>query len=620
MGEVSGISVCPTVEKTTKKSLFLSIRLPFVWKFGKVTSKSDLDKQGGDNSRSRHVVSQMTDSQAANIQAYHEMRAASHQEHPYLLFRKQGQPDNDATERITLSQEGNLSLPYTSSATFRIARRPVPLSSPIWQQNTGDIGGLLGVGSDIPAMPTILPPPRSCPVSEDRTTPLGSARPPIRTASTIPQPMVTLAGLSTIQQPPPLPPRATHLQTSGSLAAKPGTQIAEPQSTPKIQSAPPPPSGRNNAARPHVINRISLPEDTISTPFTSTEPRFPTVPTRKLSTHPNHLPADISLTVTSVGSTQQVNAIKAEDEEFKKEGTSTVKPEKLSTFHMIEQETELSGQKLAELIDHTERLKRDQTLKRKQERAEAAEIERRAEEREKQADLEGKRKERELLRVLETERTKEFQRWARKQERWERQVRERQEKLAEEKEKQLEREEKKRQIQQEKVRRELQEKQKKWIREQQKLERQAEIQRVRLERERLVAALEEARVNKEKQEALERQRRDQAGQEREQQRKRALGSVGAHIEVRRINGWQYQTGTDVSQLTPAILKQLKTVKDNFNVPGCNIIKIEYIMNDALYKQFNDTKAKFRRLPGRSTKEEILFHGTSPENVDRYCLD
>ena len=681
-----GIAVDPTVKKTTKKPRGLLIRLPFLSKFPKGKSKSDVDKQGGDNTRSRHV-SQITDSQAANIQTHPEMRAASRQEYTYPRLRKQ---DDQVTERITLSQEGNnLSRPYTSSATFRVARRPVPPSSPIWQQNTSDIGGdLLEVRSDIPAMPTRLPPSRPWSVSEDRTTPVGFPPPPIRAASTFPQPTATLPGAAPVQQPPPLPPKPTHLKRCG---AKPGTEITDPQSAPKTQSSPPPPSIGNNATYPRGFDCASLQEHTLLTASTSTEPRFPAVSTRELSTRPNHLAADISLTATSTGSTQQVYAIK-EEEEFKKEGIANVKPEKLSISRITEQEKELLGEKV-EVIDYMETRERDQTLKRKQERADAAEVKRRVEEREKQADLERKRKERQLLQVLEIERRKEFQCWAREQERWERQVRERMVKIAEEKQKQKQIEQEKQQQEQkkrEKTSRELQAKHIKWIREQQELERQellrrmklarqekadrelqaqrereeseracrerklqaqrekerqeamerarlekerqAEIQRVRLERERLaalekarvererLAALEKARVERERQEALERQKKEKERQERERQRRKALGSVGAHIEVRSLNGWRSQTGIDVSQLTPAILKQLKTVKDNFNVPGCNIIKIEYIMNDALYKQFNDTKAKFRSLPGRSTKEEILFHGTNPRNVDRYCLD
>ena len=91
--------------------------------------------------------------------------------------------------------------------------------------------------------------------------------------------------------------------------------------------------------------------------------------------------------------------------------------------------------------------------------------------------------------------------------------------------------------------------------------------------------------------------------------------MGAQVAVRRANGW----AGHVRELTPAILEQMRVIKENFlqNLPGSTIIKIEYIMNDTLYKQFNDTKAKFRNSPRKSTKEVLLFHGTKPENIDKY---
>jgi hypothetical protein len=94
------------------------------------------------------------------------------------------------------------------------------------------------------------------------------------------------------------------------------------------------------------------------------------------------------------------------------------------------------------------------------------------------------------------------------------------------------------------------------------------------------------------------------------------------VAVRRVNvnvGF-LSSLVSVSDLTPEILKQMRIVKDNFskNLPSYTISKIEYIMNDALYQQFNNTKAEFRKF-GRNTKEIIVFHGTNPQNVDRYLL-
>jgi hypothetical protein len=105
-----------------------------------------------------------------------------------------------------------------------------------------------------------------------------------------------------------------------------------------------------------------------------------------------------------------------------------------------------------------------------------------------------------------------------------------------------------------------------------------------------------------------------------QRQQAALQVVGAHVAVRRANVNVGFLGSQlsVSVLTPEILKQMRIVKDNFskNLPSYTISKIEYIMNDTLYRQFNNTKAEFRKY-GRNTKEILVFHGTNPQNVDRY---
>jgi hypothetical protein len=114
----------------------------------------------------------------------------------------------------------------------------------------------------------------------------------------------------------------------------------------------------------------------------------------------------------------------------------------------------------------------------------------------------------------------------------------------------------------------------------------------------------------------ENERQKQTLKEREdRQRKQAeLQQVGVYVDVRPINGWG---SLDARDLSSAILKQMKVVKACFlkNLTTFTISKIEYVMNDALYKLFNDTKAEFRKF-GKSTREMLLFHGTHPQNVDK----
>jgi hypothetical protein len=52
--------------------------------------------------------------------------------------------------------------------------------------------------------------------------------------------------------------------------------------------------------------------------------------------------------------------------------------------------------------------------------------------------------------------------------------------------------------------------------------------------------------------------------------------------------------------------------------GCFITKLERIYNAKLEKQFAATKEKFRKDPEIvSDLETIMFHGTAPDNVDKY---
>jgi hypothetical protein len=115
--------------------------------------------------------------------------------------------------------------------------------------------------------------------------------------------------------------------------------------------------------------------------------------------------------------------------------------------------------------------------------------------------------------------------------------------------------------------------------------------------------------------------RRQKATERERQRQARLANarhpfVGSPIAVRRVNSLGISDGR-LNELTPAILKQLKAVRDTFvrSFPGRSIKKIEYIMNDTLYNQFDSTRRQFQRM-GHG-QEIILFHGTKWGNIDSY---
>jgi multidrug efflux pump subunit AcrA (membrane-fusion protein) len=151
-------------------------------------------------------------------------------------------------------------------------------------------------------------------------------------------------------------------------------------------------------------------------------------------------------------------------------------------------------------------------------------------------------------------------------------------------------------------------------------QRQAEIARQqREERQRQAEIARQQREERQRQAEIARQQREeQELRERELRRLQdaLVRQVGAQVEVRRVYGASLLSpgGAVTDQLSSAILTQLSHVKQNFakNLP---IKKIEYILNDALYKIFNNTKAELRKHK-KNTKEVLLFHGTSPNNVDR----
>ena len=92
-------------------------------------------------------------------------------------------------------------------------------------------------------------------------------------------------------------------------------------------------------------------------------------------------------------------------------------------------------------------------------------------------------------------------------------------------------------------------------------------------------------------------------------------TVGCPVTARRVNTWGAIMDEDLDKLTPAMLGQMKSVKDAFS-KSFQIKGIEYIMNDRLYQQFDETRSKFKNL-GRGSREVLLFHGTNQQNVNAY---
>jgi hypothetical protein len=110
-----------------------------------------------------------------------------------------------------------------------------------------------------------------------------------------------------------------------------------------------------------------------------------------------------------------------------------------------------------------------------------------------------------------------------------------------------------------------------------------------------------------------------AQQAAERQKKRdALKLVGAWVDVVKINAAnRLVPGGDAIDLTHEVLTQLKWVSWNFKkeLPNIRIHKIEYVLNPRLYRIFEQTKNELRRHR-KSTKEMLLFHGSTQKNVNR----
>jgi hypothetical protein len=101
----------------------------------------------------------------------------------------------------------------------------------------------------------------------------------------------------------------------------------------------------------------------------------------------------------------------------------------------------------------------------------------------------------------------------------------------------------------------------------------------------------------------------------EKKKQELQAKVGAPVAVRHIGKWGGLTDGDLDKLTPAMLAQMKTITEQF-AKLHPVLKIEYILNNNLYKQYEDTRSMFKKL-GRGTKEVLVFHGTEVKNINPF---
>ena len=157
--------------------------------------------------------------------------------------------------------------------------------------------------------------------------------------------------------------------------------------------------------------------------------------------------------------------------------------------------------------------------------------------------------------------------------------------------------------------------------EQVKSERQQKEQLLmQIEQERQMRIVSETLAEEERRrfQALQKQMKDDLQKEKafKNKKQEIEGKVGVPVKVRRIDKGGIMRDEDLHKLTPAMITQMKTVTEQF-AKLHPVKKIEYIMNDSLYKQFDETRAKFRSI-GRGTKEVLVFHGTDRKNINSYA--
>jgi hypothetical protein len=102
-----------------------------------------------------------------------------------------------------------------------------------------------------------------------------------------------------------------------------------------------------------------------------------------------------------------------------------------------------------------------------------------------------------------------------------------------------------------------------------------------------------------------------------------LNSLGVPVEVVWVDPWQRLVSglfDPTEKLSVEIFTQLQWILYYFllELPHKRIRKLEYVWNETMYRRFNETKEELRRW-GKSTAECPLFHGTAPENIDRWIF-
>jgi hypothetical protein len=94
--------------------------------------------------------------------------------------------------------------------------------------------------------------------------------------------------------------------------------------------------------------------------------------------------------------------------------------------------------------------------------------------------------------------------------------------------------------------------------------------------------------------------------------------VGAPVVVQKANRQGMLSRGLLNSLRPCLLEKIKIVKKKFSKssPKARIFKIECVMNEFLFEQFDGAKQRLDFL-GRPSEEQILFHGTSIFNINKY---
>jgi hypothetical protein len=94
--------------------------------------------------------------------------------------------------------------------------------------------------------------------------------------------------------------------------------------------------------------------------------------------------------------------------------------------------------------------------------------------------------------------------------------------------------------------------------------------------------------------------------------------VGAPLVVQKINWQGVSSRGQLNSLPTGLLEQIKVVKKKFSKssPKSRILKIECVMNEVLFEQFEAAKKRLDFV-GRPSEEQILFHGTGVFNINRY---